>query len=67
MAHMTFRLDVTEIEEMPMAHRWKNDLTRDDVTPKEVYLNRRQIMAGAGRAGRGADRWTGRRPAMPGT
>ncbi len=30
-----------------MAHRWKNDLTWDDVTPEAAYLNRRQIMAGA--------------------
>ena len=29
-----------------MAHRWKNDLTAADVTPKEVFLNRRQILAG---------------------
>jgi sulfoxide reductase catalytic subunit YedY len=31
-----------------MAYRYRSDLTRDDVTPKDVYLNRRQIMAGAG-------------------
>jgi sulfoxide reductase catalytic subunit YedY len=31
-----------------MAHRYKSDLTWDDVTPKGVYLNRRQLMAGAG-------------------
>ena len=30
-----------------MAYRWKNDLTRDDVTPKSVYLNRRQLIGGA--------------------
>lgn len=29
-----------------MAYRWKNDLTHDDVTPYNTYLNRRQIMAG---------------------
>ena len=29
-----------------MAHRWTNDLTHADVTPKDVYLNRRQILAG---------------------
>ena len=29
-----------------MAHRWKNDLTRDDVTPEKMFLNRRQILAG---------------------
>jgi len=31
-----------------MAHRYKSDLTWDDVTPKDVYLNRRQIMMGSG-------------------
>lgn len=31
-----------------MAYRWKNDLTWDDVTPEALFLNRRQIMAGAG-------------------
>ena len=30
-----------------MAFRWKNDLTHDDVTPKALWLNRRQIIAGA--------------------
>ncbi|MEM1237421.1 MAG: protein-methionine-sulfoxide reductase catalytic subunit MsrP [Pseudomonadota bacterium] len=30
-----------------MAHRWKNDLTWDDVTPEAGWLNRRQIIAGA--------------------
>jgi sulfoxide reductase catalytic subunit YedY len=30
-----------------MAHRWKNDLTHADVTPRALWLNRRQIMAGA--------------------
>jgi len=35
-----------------MAHRWKNDLTHADVTPKEAFLNRRQILAGT--AGLGA-------------
>lgn len=30
-----------------MAHRWTNDLTRADVTPKAAFLNRRQVMAGA--------------------
>jgi sulfoxide reductase catalytic subunit YedY len=29
-----------------MAHRWKNDLTHDDVTPHAAFLNRRQLMAG---------------------
>ncbi len=29
-----------------MAHRWKNDLTRDDITPEALFLNRRQVMAG---------------------
>ncbi|MDG4649392.1 protein-methionine-sulfoxide reductase catalytic subunit MsrP [Roseibacterium sp. SDUM158017] len=31
-----------------MAHRYTSDLTWDDVTPREVYLNRRQLMSGAG-------------------
>lgn len=30
-----------------MAFRWKNDLTHNDVTPKALWLNRRQIIAGA--------------------
>ena len=29
-----------------MAHRWTNDLTRAEVTPKAHYLNRRDIMRG---------------------
>ena len=37
-----------------MAYRWTTDLTHDDVTPKQHWLNRRQIIAGAaGLAGRG--------------
>jgi sulfoxide reductase catalytic subunit YedY len=35
-----------------MAHRWTNDLTHADVTPRSLWLNRRQIIAGA--AGLGA-------------
>lgn len=31
-----------------MAGRWKNDLNWSDVTPQADYLNRRQILAGAG-------------------
>ena len=31
-----------------MAGRWKNDLNWCDVTPKAHFLNRRQLMAGAG-------------------
>ena len=34
-----------------MAYRWKNDLTRADVTPKSLWLNRRQIIAGAAGVG----------------
>ncbi|WP_210530247.1 protein-methionine-sulfoxide reductase catalytic subunit MsrP [Rubellimicrobium arenae] len=34
-----------------MARRWSNDLTWADVTPRDTYLNRRQIMAGAGAMG----------------
>ncbi|TNC70982.1 protein-methionine-sulfoxide reductase catalytic subunit MsrP [Rubellimicrobium roseum] len=37
-----------------MARRWMNDLTWADVTPKSLYLNRRQIMAGAGGLGAAA-------------
>jgi sulfoxide reductase catalytic subunit YedY len=37
-----------------MARRWTNDLTGADVTPKHLYLNRRQIMAGAGWIGAAA-------------
>jgi sulfoxide reductase catalytic subunit YedY len=37
-----------------MARRWTNDLTWADVTPKTLYLNRRQIMAGAGGLGAAA-------------
>ena len=33
-----------------MAHRWTNDLTRADVTPREAWLNRRQIIASGGAA-----------------
>jgi Sulfite oxidase and related enzymes len=33
-----------------MARRWTNDLTPDDVTPRHLWLNRRQIMAGMGGA-----------------
>ena len=33
---------------------FKSKLTWDDVTPKEVYLNRRQIMAGAAGLGLGS-------------
>ncbi len=29
-----------------MAYRWINTLTKDDITPKAAYLNRRQILAG---------------------
>ncbi len=33
-----------------MAHRYRSSLTWDDVTPEHMFLNRRQIMAGAGAA-----------------
>jgi sulfoxide reductase catalytic subunit YedY len=42
-----------------MAHRWTNDLTRDDITPEAVYLNRRQIVAGLAAAGLGSIAGTG--------
>lgn len=34
-----------------MAHRWTNDLTHDDVTPKSMWMNRRAVMAGLGGLG----------------
>ncbi len=37
-----------------MARRWTDDLTWADVTPKHLWLNRRQIMAGAGGLGAAA-------------
>jgi len=37
-----------------MAGRWRNDLNWSDVTPREVYLSRRRLMAGVGAAGLGA-------------
>lgn len=40
-----------------MAHRWKNTLTENDVTPESVYMNRRQLMAGV--AGLGLAGMTG--------
>ncbi|MGC9419770.1 MAG: protein-methionine-sulfoxide reductase catalytic subunit MsrP [Rhodovulum sp.] len=36
-----------------MAGRWRNRLNWSDVTPEAVYLNRRQLMAGAGALGFG--------------
>ena len=37
-----------------MAHRWKNTLTRADITPKATWLNRRQVLTGAAGLGAGA-------------
>ncbi|MCE8512442.1 protein-methionine-sulfoxide reductase catalytic subunit MsrP [Ruegeria pomeroyi] len=34
-----------------MAHRWSNDLTPADVTPRGAWMNRRQLMAGMTGAG----------------
>jgi sulfoxide reductase catalytic subunit YedY len=34
-----------------MAHRWKNNLTWEDVTPEAAFLNRRQIIAGMAAGG----------------
>ncbi|MBY6049820.1 protein-methionine-sulfoxide reductase catalytic subunit MsrP [Vannielia litorea] len=34
-----------------MAHRWTNKLTKADVTPEAIWLNRRQIIAGLTAAG----------------
>ncbi|CAM4216269.1 protein-methionine-sulfoxide reductase catalytic subunit MsrP [Palleronia rufa] len=36
-----------------MAGRWKNDLTLDDVTPRGIYLNRRQMLTSLTAAGLG--------------
>lgn len=46
----------TETEsEIRMAHRWKNTLSRADVTPEPLWLNRRAVLAGmSGIAGAGA-------------
>ena len=37
-----------------MAHRWKNDLTHEDVTPEKYWLTRRQLIASATGFGLGA-------------
>ncbi|MCL4135941.1 UNVERIFIED_CONTAM: hypothetical protein GTU68_000950 [Idotea baltica] len=37
-----------------MAHRWNNHLTIKDATPENVFLNRRQILAGAAGLGLGS-------------
>ncbi|PYE84210.1 protein-methionine-sulfoxide reductase catalytic subunit MsrP [Pseudoroseicyclus aestuarii] len=34
-----------------MAHRWKNDLTRADVTPPALWMNRRRLIAAMGASG----------------
>lgn len=36
-----------------MANRWRNTLTTADVTPEAMFLNRRQVMAGAAAMGLG--------------
>ena len=33
-----------------MAGRYKSDLTRDDVTPRSVWINRRSLIAGSASA-----------------
>ncbi|WP_298968311.1 protein-methionine-sulfoxide reductase catalytic subunit MsrP [uncultured Roseobacter sp.] len=30
-----------------MAHRWTNNLTREEITPEPLFMNRRQLIAGA--------------------
>jgi len=37
----------TPLKETPMAYRWKNTLKDSDVTSEQIYLDRRQILAGA--------------------
>ena len=34
-------------KDLNMAHRWTNTLTRADITPEPLWLNRRQLIAGA--------------------
>lgn len=34
-----------------MARRWTNDLTKEDVTPKSMWMNRRQVIAAMSAAG----------------
>ena len=43
-----------------MAYRWTNTLTHDDVTPEQVWLNRRRIIAAGGMAALSAGGLTGR-------
>ena len=38
-------------KDLNMAHRWTNMLTRADITPEPLWLNRRQLIAGALGAG----------------
>ena len=38
-------------KDLTIAHRWTNTLTRADVTPEPLWLNRRQLIAGALGAG----------------
>ena len=38
-------------KDLSMAHRWTNTLTRADITPEPLWLNRRQLIAGALGAG----------------
>ena len=38
-------------KDLNMAHRWTNTLTRADITPEPLWLNRRQLIAGALGAG----------------
>lgn len=45
-----------------MALRWKNTLTENDVTPEDLYLNRRQLIGGA--AGLGLASMAGQAAAM---
>ncbi len=47
-----------------MAHRWTNDLTHDDITPRSVWLNRRQVMGGLAGMGVAAAAGPGRAEAL---
>lgn len=48
-----------------MAHRWTNDLTRADVTPKSIFANRRQVLAAMAATGFAAPAFTGPAFAAP--
>jgi sulfoxide reductase catalytic subunit YedY len=48
---VSFALGLIKHKDFIMAYRWTNDLRRADVTPESLWLNRRQVIAGALGAG----------------